>query len=365
MARGRHANPRLWHGLLILLPQHVRGEAVTTRAKIRLRHSCDTSTHTSPSIGTSRNPLPDQTPPYTRTNVVKRAQRPRCADIMREDRAVVWSCVVALVALPLVVSACLGDYEQCSSGACVLYAPDCGKYVAHARGPEARGSLLSPLCIACVARCTDSLGGCVHRCTAGQYLCPDRTTCVDGAGSYLTCPGITGTHLDPKLSLDARLDYLVGVATHFSSRPLLTWLCVCGWFYVRLCSCTMPQVAHTNLTQQIAQLTNEGPALPDLGIPMYNWLNDDEHGVKQAHATSFPNGCNLGASWDKKLLGEVGLAIGVEARGGYNGFVNEGNRGMPMPDNGVGITLYSPNLNVRHHMRVSLYLIVPCPHRRV
>ena len=142
--------------LLILLPQHVRGEAITRRAKIRLRHSCDTSTHNSPSIGTSRNPLPDQTPPYTRTNVVKRAQRPRCADIMREDRAVVWSCVVALVALPLVVSACLGDYEQCSSGACVLYAPDCGKYVAHARGPEARGSLFSPLCIACVARCTDS-----------------------------------------------------------------------------------------------------------------------------------------------------------------------------------------------------------------
>ena len=148
-------------------------------------------------------------------------------------------------------------------------------------------------------------------------------------------------------------------------RRVLTWLCVCGWFYVCLCSCTMPQVAHTNLTQQIAQLTNEGPALPDLGIPMYNWLNDDEHGVKQAHATSFPNGCNLGASWDKKLLGEVGLAIGVEARGGYNGFVNEGNRGMPMPDNGVGITLYSPNLNVRHGMRVSLYLVVPCPHRRV
>ena len=53
---------------------------------------------------------------------------------------------MALVALPLVVSACLGDYEQCSSGACVLYAPDCGKYVAHARGPGARGSLLYRLC---------------------------------------------------------------------------------------------------------------------------------------------------------------------------------------------------------------------------
>ena len=144
------------------------------------------------------------------------------------------------------------------------------------------------------------------------------------------------------------------------------------------------QANHTTLTQQIAQLTNEGPALPDLGIPMYNWLNDDEHGVRQPHATSFPNGCNLGASWDKvrhgrvhvnggacrgkrgglsasqrltcahllvcrpqELLGAVGTAIGVEARGGYAGYVNEGNRGMPIPDNGVGITLYSPNLNVR------------------
>jgi len=53
-------------------------------------------------------------------------------------------------------------------------------------------------------------------------------------------------------------------------------------------------------------------------------LNDDEHGVKQPHATSFPNGCALGATWSKQRLRDVGRAIAMEARGLHNGFVHEG-----------------------------------------
>lgn len=51
-----------------------------------------------------------------------------------------------------------------------------------------------------------------------------------------------------------------------------------------------------------------------------NWLNDDEHGVRLAHATVFPDGPGLGAAWNKTLLYFVGAAIGQEARGGHNGF---------------------------------------------
>ena len=60
------------------------------------------------------------------------------------------------------------------------------------------------------------------------------------------------------------------------------------------------------------------------GIPSYNWLNDDEHGVRQTHATSFPNGCALGAMWDKKVMGQVGQAVGQEARALHNELVHTG-----------------------------------------
>ena len=34
-----------------------------------------------------------------------------------------------------------------------------------------------------------------------------------------------------------------------------------------------------NMTEMIGQLTNKAPAIEHLGIPAYNWLSDDEHGV--------------------------------------------------------------------------------------
>lgn len=64
----------------------------------------------------------------------------------------------------------------------------------------------------------------------------------------MQCPGINGTHLDWRLPLEERLAYLS---------------------------------AHATLSQKIGQLTNQAPALQNLYIPSYNWLNDDEHGVKQ------------------------------------------------------------------------------------
>ena len=103
-------------------------------------------------------------------------------------------------------------------------------------------------------------------------------------------------------------------------------------------------ISHTVDLEQIAQLTNDAPAIPRLGIPAYNWLNDDEHGVRLPHATVFPNGPGLGASWDKILLNSVGNAIGIEARGGHNGYVHDGDRGNGQ--NAVGITLYAPNMNL-------------------
>lgn len=49
----------------------------------------------------------------------------------------------------------------------------------------------------------------------------------------------------------------------------------------------------------------------------YVWLNDDVHGVNGPHATVFPDGCGLGAAFDKDLMHEVGLALGLEVRYGW------------------------------------------------
>ena len=43
--------------------------------------------------------------------------------------------------------------------------------------------------------------------------------------------------------------------------------------------------------RKIAQLTNNAPAIPHLGIPAYNWLNDDEHGGRGVVLYIYIYGC--------------------------------------------------------------------------
>jgi len=172
---------------------------------------------------------------------------------------------------------CLGEFTPCPNGACTM------------------GS-----------SCLD--------CKPGEYLCPsDQTTCV-ALADYLTCPGLKGSHLDPSLSTDDRIAYILN---------------------------------HTTIAEQIGQLTNKAPAIDHLGIPSYNWLNDDQHGVGRTsqNATVFPNGAGLGATWSKQTIYAAGVVLGKEARGLHNFFLHQqNNRGADC--NGCGMTIYGPNLNV-------------------
>ena len=191
----------------------------------------------------------------------------------------------------------------------------------------------APACLGEFSLCAGTgectLGAC-GRCRRGEYLCPsDQRTCVRSAAAYAQCPGINGTHLDWKLGEEKRLDYLV---------------------------------AHTTVEEQAAQMTNSAPAIARLGIPAYQWLNDDQHGVGRTDgmmpgpvrrttpkATILPNGCGLGATWSKQTLAASGRVLGVEARGLHNAFVHApGGHDSPAAQNcnGCGITLYSPNLNL-------------------
>jgi len=157
-------------------------------------------------------------------------------------------------------------------------------------------------------------------CPPNQYACPLTKTCFSNIEDYTKCGSLTGTYLDWNLPEDARLDLLVKAVP---------------------------------LSEQITQLVNNAPAINDVSLPAYNYLNDDEHGVKGTpHATVFPMGNSIGASWDKDLTHEVGAAIGIEARSTHN--VQKDKSGNScgsdstgqVVSNGCGITLYAPNVNL-------------------
>jgi beta-glucosidase len=183
-------------------------------------------------------------------------------------------CVLATALLVASAFACIGEFQQCPTGDCVLIAADCGT------------------------------------CPAGQYMCPSRAECVDDVA---TCSGIRETIWDWTLPLEDRVEWLVGQTTQ---------------------------------EERILQLQNSAPSIARLSISEYQWLNDDLHGLRRHHATSFPNGCGLGATWDPEVLVEVGATIAAEARAMHHFYTNAGNRGENGYWNGLGMTIYGPNVNL-------------------
>eukprot|EP01084_Bolivina_argentea_P041029 75712_1 len=148
-------------------------------------------------------------------------------------------------------------------------------------------------------------------CSSGQYICPISKHCINNVSEYINCPMLKNTHLDWTLPLSQRLQFLLNNLT---------------------------------LTEKYTQLTNDAPEIYRLGIPSYNWLNDDVHGVRNHHAIQFANGIGLGATWSKNDLFDAAQVIALEARSLHNALVHNGNRGRDQ--NGDTITLYTPNINL-------------------
>ena len=159
------------------------------------------------------------------------------------------------------------------------------------------------------------------RCAPGAYACPlSATACVAGLAAYETCPGLDGTYLDASLPEADRLAWLAD---------------------------------RVPLEDMIGQLVNAAPAVDAVDLPAYNWLNDNEHGVKgTARATVYPMGASLGASWSVGLARRVGAAIGNESRATHNGLADKSGNACGSTStgevvaNGCGITLYAPNVNL-------------------
>ena len=96
------------------------------------------------------------------------------------------------------------------------------------------------------------------------------------------------------------------------------------------------------LEEKIAQLGNNAPAIPRLGVPQYEWWNEALHGVARAGAaTVFPQAIGLAATFDRDLMHEVATAISDEARAKHHEFARRGLRGRYQ-----GLTFWSPNINI-------------------
>lgn len=101
-------------------------------------------------------------------------------------------------------------------------------------------------------------------------------------------------------------------------------------------------VARMTLEEKVAQLGNDAPAIPRLGIGAYEWWNEALHGVARAGAaTVFPQAIGLAATFDPQLMHEVATAISDEARAKHHEFASRGQHRRYQ-----GLTFWSPNINI-------------------
>jgi beta-glucosidase len=101
-------------------------------------------------------------------------------------------------------------------------------------------------------------------------------------------------------------------------------------------------VAAMTRAEKIAQLLNESPEIPRLGVTAYNWWNECLHGVGRAgRATVFPQPIGLAATFDAPLVHRVASAISDEARAKHRMFSAANRRGIYQ-----GLTFWTPNINI-------------------
>jgi beta-glucosidase len=101
-------------------------------------------------------------------------------------------------------------------------------------------------------------------------------------------------------------------------------------------------ISRMTLGQKVRQMQNAAPAIPDLGVPAYDWWNEALHGVARAgQATVFPQAIGLAATWDTDLMFRVADAISTEARAKYHDAIRQNNHGRY-----YGLTFWSPNINI-------------------
>ena len=101
-------------------------------------------------------------------------------------------------------------------------------------------------------------------------------------------------------------------------------------------------VEKMTLEEAASQMSYQAPAIERLGVPAYNWWNEALHGVARAGmATMYPQAIGMAATFDPKLVEELGDVSATEGRAKYNAASRHGDR-----DIYKGLTFWSPNINI-------------------
>jgi beta-glucosidase len=109
-----------------------------------------------------------------------------------------------------------------------------------------------------------------------------------------------------------------------------------------LSACATKLISQMTLEEKAAQMQDQSPAVPRLGIPAYGWWNEGLHGVANSgHATNFPQAIGLGATWDTALIHKVAETISIEARAKHSEAIRQGSHARF-----YGLTFWSPNINL-------------------
>jgi beta-glucosidase len=103
-------------------------------------------------------------------------------------------------------------------------------------------------------------------------------------------------------------------------------------------------VSRLSLMEKVQQMCNGAVAIPRLGIPAYDYLNECIHGVARAGtATVFPQAIGMAATWDAPLIHDEADVIATEARAKHNEYVrtHDGDSAEY-----YGLTFWAPNINI-------------------
>ena len=102
-------------------------------------------------------------------------------------------------------------------------------------------------------------------------------------------------------------------------------------------------VSQMTLEQKASLMEHESAAVPELGIPAYNWWNEALHGVaRNGKATVFPQPIGMAAAFDEPLLYEVFTAVSDEGRVKNRQALQEhAEAGWYQ-----GVTYWTPNINI-------------------
>ena len=106
-------------------------------------------------------------------------------------------------------------------------------------------------------------------------------------------------------------------------------------------------IGNMTLDQKINQIINGAHAIPELGVPQYDYWSEASHGVAwSGRATVFPSPIAMGATFDTEIMELAGRVVAIEARGKHNDYTakNHNNSGTF-----YGLDFYAPNINLFIH----------------